>query len=95
VAPFRLTNPRETPNTGLDRLYRQTFRVLRSNVPKQSLSGKESDLAMTTRRWAWKQPSFEESVIVPGVVTKNLPRLTERPHRGRPQASELALKKAP
>ena len=34
-----------------------------AKVPKQSLSGKGSDRAMTTRRWAWKQPSFEESVI--------------------------------
>ena len=34
-----------------------------AKVPKQSLSGKGSDRAQTTRRWAWKQPSFEESVI--------------------------------
>ncbi|KAK8523648.1 hypothetical protein V6N12_013733 [Hibiscus sabdariffa] len=34
-----------------------------AKVLKQSLSGKGSDRAMTTRRWAWKQPSFEESVI--------------------------------
>jgi hypothetical protein len=31
-------------------------------VPKQFLSGKRSFYPMTTRRWAWKQPSFEESV---------------------------------
>ena len=36
---------------------------LYTKVPKQSLSGKGSDRAMTTRRWAWKQPSFEESII--------------------------------
>ncbi|TYH76663.1 hypothetical protein ES332_D04G101100v1 [Gossypium tomentosum] len=34
-----------------------------AKVPKQSLSGKGSDRAMTTRRWAWKQPSFEESLL--------------------------------
>ena len=34
--PFRLTNPRETPNTGLDRLYRQTFGVLRSKVERET-----------------------------------------------------------
>jgi hypothetical protein len=41
----------------------QTTKQPRSyaKVPKQSLSGKGSDRAMTTRRWAWKQPSFEES----------------------------------
>lgn len=36
VAPFRLTNPRETPNTGLDRLYRQTSWVLRSKVERET-----------------------------------------------------------
>ena len=34
--PFRFTNPRETPNTGLDRLYRQTFWVLRSKVERET-----------------------------------------------------------
>ena len=31
-----LTNPRETPNTGRYRLYRQTFRVLRSKVERET-----------------------------------------------------------
>lgn len=34
--PFRLTNPRETPNTGRSRLYRQTFGVLRSKVERET-----------------------------------------------------------
>lgn len=35
-AEFRLTKPRETPNTGLDRLYRQTCWVLRSKVERET-----------------------------------------------------------
>ena len=34
-----------------------------AKVSKQSFSGKGSTHAKTARRWAWKQPSFEESVI--------------------------------
>ena len=32
-------------------------------VSKQLLSGKGSFQAKTTRRWAWKQPSYDEIVI--------------------------------
>ena len=34
-----------------------------AKVPKGLLSEKGSTGAMTTSRWAWKQPSFKESVI--------------------------------
>uniref|UniRef100_A0A0V0H992 Putative ovule protein n=1 Tax=Solanum chacoense TaxID=4108 RepID=A0A0V0H992_SOLCH len=62
MASFCLTNPRETPNTCLDRLYIQILgakiqkregnnpdRTLRSL--RKLLSGKRSDRAMTITRW--------------------------------------------
>lgn len=55
-------------------MYRQTFgakiQSREGNSPDRTLRSlsnhfveKELPRAMTTRRWAWKQPSFEESVI--------------------------------
>ena len=32
-------------------------------VPKSILSGKGGEISMTTRRFAWRQPSFKECVI--------------------------------
>jgi len=36
---------------------------LSGKVPKHIISGKGSVNPTTTRRWAWKQPSFEERVL--------------------------------